>query len=205
MEGRTWDERKPGDWLASNGRWYQQSKRPRGWNLLALPPAPGHGAVTRVFGRTHSTADTPSQRQTSTATPRQSTSPPPREPVSTAAGAPGPPPQPNPSSSVVRTGRRVADATATHVSTYKRRIERGPQSAGSLPAPPSSQSEPTTPEPPGRRPSAPTPPAAPPAVRPRTTHKSPTAADVAGDLGRVISNAKKRLEEAINEASKGQH
>lgn len=51
MTGVTWDERKPGDWLASNGRWYPKSQRPRNWDTLALPPAPGHGGVTQLHGR----------------------------------------------------------------------------------------------------------------------------------------------------------
>jgi len=45
MSGVGWDQRKDGDWLASNGRWYPGNTRPRGWDRTALPPAPDHKAA----------------------------------------------------------------------------------------------------------------------------------------------------------------
>lgn len=172
MSGVTWNERQPGDWLASNGRWYPESQRPRRWPFLSLPPAPGHGRfVTRSQGATefadasgaqssHSDADEP--RSSSWASNRA-------QDVST---------------EVVRTGRRVADATVTNSKTFKRRIDPSHRAAGELPAPgPSAGQGSQSPPPPPKR----TPP--------------PPGRTVAKDFGKVVGQARKKIEQAINEAA----
>ena len=127
---------------------------------------------------------------------------------------------------MVQTGRRVAEATVTNVSTYKRRIgsearakaELPPSSAQTSGPPPPSPSQPVQPPPqsaaPGRVSKQPPPPArvasqGPPArvtsqgiVRtdPTVVAKA-SAAGYAGDFGRVLGKARKKLEDAINEAA----
>lgn len=192
MTGVTWDERKPGDWLASNGRWYPKSQRPRNWDTLALPPAPGHGGVTQLHGRRVESGSRPQPR------PRPAPGPP--GPPGRAAAEPRPDAR-APGTEVVPTGRRVADATATHVSTYKRRIERGPAPPASLPAPdpwrdvPPPSNTPAPPAPPGRVGSAG---GGQPRTPPRSVDKTVTPADA---LGSVLNRARKRIEEAIEESS----
>lgn len=206
MSGVTWSERKPGDWLASNGRWYPASKRPKGWDFLALPPAPGHGLAHRF---PHSSSDrvsansayTPPERYTTDGQQRRAAQPPPTS-------------APSASTAVAPTGRGVADATVTKMSNYKRRIEPGRQPAGALPPPPAQ----STPAPPSNPP-APAPPSPPaPAqsqapgrvanstegrARAKPTAIAKTSAAVyAGDLGNVLGKARKKIEEAINEAAK---
>lgn len=122
-----------------------------------------------------------------------------------------PPPRPSappPNSRTTRdsqTGRRVADATATNVKTYKKRIAPGERPSGALPSAPELPPEQAwrdTPAPPGRVDSAPPPPVVQ-KTAPRIVATPPSSAALAGDLGRVIGKARKKLEEAINEASKG--
>ena len=232
MSGVTWSERQPGDWLASNGRWYPASKRPRGWSFLALPPAPGHGMAASI-----QRADGTSEQNSYSPPAATTHSPPPQGWSSQSASTPPPQPPPRPSSSsqVVQTGRRVAEATVTNVSTYKRRIgsearakaELPPSSAQTSGPPPPSPSQPVQPPPqsaaPGRVSKQPPPPArvasqGPPA---RVTSQGPparvtsqgivrtdptvvakaSAAGYAGDFGRVLGKARKKLEDAINEAA----
>lgn len=120
---------------------------------------------------------------------------------------------------MVPTGRRVADATATKVTSYKYRIERGAEEPGALPEAPEGSDSPESaeaaPPPPGRlattseqaTASAPPPPVLaprPPNSRARTQPQ--TIAKVAGvgyggDLGRVLGKARKRIEQAIEESA----
>ena len=157
MNGVTWDERQPTDWLASNGRWYPRSHYPRHWDMLALPPAPGHGLVAGLrrsaddaSSTTHATQRPPQQPPST----RTSTRPPPRTNPSSAPPPPrrpappttplqkAPPSAPAPPITAQRPQPRTAEAEATNVRTYKYRIEpgaappKGLPSARDLPPPP---------------------------------------------------------------------
>jgi len=207
MSGVTWDQRKPSDWLASNGRWYPKSTYPNGWSRSALPPAPDHGGVGSILRRlTDGTTVVPAPTLAPSGPPpsaggngQRPSSGRPTAPssASTSASAPG--------FSVARTGRAVADATVTAHRTHTPRVAAGTPPPPALP----SQSDDDLPPPPGRvrddapkRPPAPTPttavmPAPPP-------HEKTDLEVVAGDLGRVFGSAKKRIERALNEAAEGQ-
>lgn len=218
MTGVTWNERKPGDWLASNGRWYPEYKYPRAWSTLALPPAPGHGGVSDLHDQNvtqTATFQVPPFRASASAS--SSDVPPPRRTASRAR-----------STDVARTGRRVADATATNVRTYKHRIERGQAAPAALPPESEWRDQPNTPTPeapldapppPGRVVSSDQPvdhrnesPPPPPVLVERSAggraRTQPTAvASAAGasyvnDLGRVLGKARKRIEEAIEESAR---
>ena len=221
MNGVTWDKRKPGDWLASNGRWFPQSSYPRGWDTLALPPAPGHGSAASTQSWllekaaaagnaavvSAGSAGWKAEREAA----RPSNSPPPpanSSTTSTQGTGSTAPRKSSPRPSTTRdpqTGRRVADATATKVSTYKKRISAGERPTAALPPslPPDEEwRDSDVPAPPGRVDNAPPPPI----VRNKSKRivAQPTQpTDFAGDLGRVLGKARKRVEEAINEASKG--
>lgn len=194
MPGVSWSQRSPTDWLASNGRWYEASTRPRDWSTSALPPAPGHGGIGSILGRIAEAGSTAAGLGSSNDEPsvvrRRPTGP----------GSPKPPPRPSapapakPGSSVrpAPTGRRVAEATITE--TYE-------------------QQNPAIPPPPGRLRPEETPEVAlpaPPAPKESTIPPpSPGAAGaeagsfevVAGDLGRVLGTAKRRIEKAINDSA----
>ena len=208
MTGVTWDERKPGDWLASNGRWYPEHQRPRGWATLALPPAPGHGGAYQLHSNVSGLdAESFSDRETTSESRRSSYQPPSaQETEPTGVRVPG--------VEVVRKTRPAADATATHVKTYKHRIERGTNAPAQLPPPSqwrdsaaqSSTSQP--PAPPGRvsndDASPPPPPRPVPARRPAAGNarkSSPPTGGYANDLGRVLGKARKRIEQAIEESA----
>ena len=227
MSGVTWDQRNPGDWLASNGRWYPESQRPRGWDALALPPAPEHGGAARVHNAVRANTSSPIK-------PRRTTRPDPwlpwddsdewsEEPTSSGSPAPpsppaqrsSPPPAPTKSSA---TGRRVAPATASDVRTYKYRLPTGQASPQGLP--PASEwrdDQADGDDDAGTLPPAPTDPTnsapAPPGrlvpgrqgqarTQPQTVAKA-SASAYAGDLGRVLGKARKKIEDAINEAAEG--
>ena len=213
MTGVTWDERKPGDWLASNGRWYPEHQRPRGWTTLALPPAPGHGGASQL----HSTIASKINTAKTEWSPSFSDSDDDEDDFdfdsdgadsfeTTASGV-----QP---SRVARPRPTAANATATNVRTYKHRIERGPAAPAQLPPPsqwrdkPAQPPAPRAPAPPGRvlnePASPPPPPRSVPARRSPSGNagaQSPTAAGYASDLGRVLGKARKRIEEAIEESA----
>ncbi len=200
MPGVSWDERESTDWLASNGRWYGQSKYPRGWSTSALPPAPGHGGVGEILRRFVGTASPEITMTAPSTSPSTSTfsvdgddsefsagwsvaSDGPAPPAASASSAPG--------TSVVGTGRRVASATIT--------APARPAPAQGLPAPPGRlgalpKATPPMPAPP-KKPNAPNPP--PPAPAPQ----SASVDVVAGDLGNVFGTAKRRIERAINESA----
>lgn len=201
MSGATWNDRQPSDWLASNGRWYPASQYPRGWDFLALPPAPGHGFAHR-FSETDSDLVTatsgydPPARHTANFEQRQAQTPPQPPP------RPAPPRPQSSSTAVAPTGRSVADATVTKVSNYKRRIQPGQRPSGSLPPPPGQPPPPSAP--PANRP-------APPGRvsqqgSPRASVKSSAVTDLSnalqtGDLGGVLDKARRKIEDAINEAA----
>ncbi len=229
MSGVTWDQRNPGDWLASNGRWYPESQRPRWWDTLALPPAPGHGGASSLHERAEATAP-PRATNRTRATTRTTTAkrpPAPRRPSSssttssTASSSPAPPRSssaPPPASPVTPTGRRVAPATASDVRTYKYRLPTGQASPQGLP--PASEwrdDQADGDDDAGTLPPAPTDPTnsapAPPGrlvpgrqgqarTQPQTVAKA-SASAYAGDLGRVLGKARKKIEDAINEAAEG--
>lgn len=185
MSGVTWSERQPGDWLASNGRWYSASKYPRGWNVLALPPAPGHGLAHRSLR----TEPEPVSQSSGRSVRSQSTE---------ASQSPGRVRTQRASTNVETAGRKVADATVTGVSNYKRRIDPAERSSSALPPPP------RQPPPPGtdltqmgqEQNSTSND-----ALGSLSTVFSTSAESYAGDLGRVLGKARRKIEEAINEAT----
>lgn len=225
--GVTWDKRSPNDWLASNGKWYPSSSYPRGWETSALPPAPGEGGVGSILRKYAEKAaeatgldldfgdDAPStapprpnpSRVTKTKTPRP-TAAPPTGPRSSSGPLPDPPKMSKPPSgfSVMDPGRRrVADATVTNERDFAHKVGAG--------APPPKQL--STPPPPGRVSSGPKPPPASPApptgssvpaVQKPPPPKSAAVGGfdvIAGDFGKVLGGAKKRIEEALNDAYEG--
>lgn len=205
MAGVTWTDRKPTDWLASNGRWYPQSQYPTGWSTSALPPAPGHSKSGAVLSKLRSAGaelfdqfdGATDSAVPTTPPPGVSASPPPRpsSPPPATATAPKPPQAPR---------RQPGSARADVVSqrTYSRKVPSGPPPPQQLPAPDDGM-----PAPPGRirnesAPSSNVPVAAPP---PPPMASKPLASGglevVAGDLGRVFNTAKKRIAEAIEESA----
>jgi hypothetical protein len=175
MSGVTWTERQPSDWLASNGRWYTQSKYPRGWSTSALPPAPGHGGVGSIL-REYAGVATGVRRDREVR--RQATSTAPPSPTATST----------PGSSVVRTGRVVADATVTSQATHRSRVGPGAPPPAALP------SQTQIPDPPGRiRDDAPA--APPPPVRKQGEFEAS-----AQEIDKAMGSAKQRIERAINKS-----
>lgn len=190
MPGVSWSQRKPTDWLASNGRWYEASTRPRGWSTSALPPAPGHGGVGSILRRIAETGSTAAGLGSSDDAPKTV----PREPkarrassVTQESSAP-PRPSAGPSAHPAPTGRRVAQATITEA--YERDNPEIP--------PPPGRIRPELPEP-----AMPAPPAPRVSTIPAPIPPEPAGSFevVAGDLGKVLGTAKKRIEKAINEAA----
>ncbi len=239
MNGATWDERQPSDWLASNGRWYPRSEYPSRWDMLALPPAPGHGLATslesRITERVPSqpkrsapsrqqpsrqqpSRQQPSRQQPSRQQPARAAAPP---PLGSQGAAPPPPRRPAPPPSPPGPQPRTAPAEATNVRTYKYRIEQGAPPPKGLP------SAQDTPAPPGRI--APLPDdsnesvvdATEPAAAPPARVEHPPAPPAPGnskesnagsnplsglsilgkDFDSLLGNARKRLEEAIDESA----
>jgi len=198
MTGVTWDERKEGWWLASNGRWYAPDSYPRGWNMSALPPAPGQvetGAASQVLRRLRGALDiaeaSPATMPATLADTRDTPSTSPQsdqfrpQPQPTAARTP--PPRPSPSrpsaqaqnaAARVERERQAASATVSSSSTHKSRLPSAPPAPAQLP-PPSNP-----PSPPARRKAPP-----------------PPQNVVAGDLGSVFGAARAKIEKAINEAA----
>jgi hypothetical protein len=191
MSGVTWEKRLPTDWLASNGRWYPESKYPRGWSTSALPPAPGHGGVGSILRRYADAASTPTPN-----------GPTPNGPDNSEAKSD--------SHAVVRTGRGVADATVTAQRTYAPPVSAGAppppalgRSAG-IPASPGRIRDEETRDDDDPRPPAPTKvntPYIPPPSGSAAT-EAPGSFDLAaGDFGRVLGSARKRIEKAINDSA----
>ncbi len=188
MAGVTWTNRRPSDWLASNGRWYPESQYPTGWGTSALPPAPGHagsGAVLQkvrsdgaeIFDRFEGSPGSTSPRTKTQAGGSTSTTSPARTP-----------PQ-----------RGSASANVVSTRNMSPKLTSGPKPPPQLPPPGEDP-----PAPPGRvrtRP-AQTPAVAPPPPPPTPKTEGSGGLDVvAGDLGRVFGTAKKRIQEAIEESA----
>ena len=222
MDGVSWIDRQPSDWLASNGRWYPARYYPNGWSSSALPPAPGHGGANSILEKYASAAagaigiNRPAQPSPMS----QADSGPSAYAGSSSSsssewndGEPAARPRPSatstpsaPGFSVARSGRSVADATVTSQKTYANSV--GP----AAPPPPALTSPPA----PGRvrsdapkAPSAPAAPAGQPEFPVRAAAPAPTAASktefegIAGDLGSVLGSAKKRIEKALNDSFEG--
>lgn len=192
MSGVGWDQRKDGDWLASNGRWYPGNTRPRGWDRTALPPAPDHKAARG------SALDAVRSRFEDAAGPRPAdgvdaastgpTVPPPAAPKGTAS-APAPASNTSFVASTPRTAG-TAEATVVDQRSHSSRLPAGSPPMPAIGAPP----------PPGRvRDDAPEMP--PPAERnlPAPPPPAPTSV-VAGDLGRVFGSARAKIEKRIEDA-----
>lgn len=214
MSGASWSDRQPSDWLASNGRWYDASKYPRGWSTTALPPAPGHGGVESLLGRFVGTGSAPSPTFTPSdevighhrAADHASSWTVDGEETATSDDSVASESRP-PGSAVVPTGRRVEDATLSE-SDRRGPTPAIPAPAGRLSSPPPSRSLPAPPSVPNARPNLPAPPAPRSAAPAAPQPPAPSDASdqggievVAGDLGRVLGTAKRRIERAINEAA----
>ncbi len=230
MDGVSWIDRQPSDWLASNGRWYPARTYPNGWSSTALPPAPGHGGANSVLQKYANAAAGAMGLGSSGSTTATSA---PYEPVyqnsdsdwddpDVARPRPTPTPtsSPTPGFSVARSGRSVADATVTSQRTYANRVGAAapPPPAIASPAPPGrvrpdAPTAPTAavparqPEFPSAPPHTPGPPATPaaPATRPAVPATTPKTEFevIAGDLGSVLGSAKKRIEKALNDSFEG--
>jgi len=187
-------------WLASNGRWYPANQYPAGWNMTALPPAPGqaeHGVTSEILRRMRGVIDSQTPPDVSPAAVPDSFKPAPQQtaaqdpwagaahaspkPTSTAPPAPrstsAPVPRPSPPS--------PASATVTKQSTYTERLPSAPPAPKSIGAPPPPRTKSPTPPPPS-------------AGTPSAPAKSTTV--VAGDLGAVFGAARAKIEQAINDA-----
>lgn len=189
MSGVTWDERKEGMWLASNGRWYPASQYPVGWNMTALPPAPGqaeHGVASEVLRRMRGVIETQTPPDLSPAAIPDSFKPAPEQTAGNDpwAGAAQAPPRPTSTAPPARRSTSApvrrpsppppASATVTRQSTYSERLPSAPPAPKSIGAPP-----------------------------PRTKTPPPPSSSktvVAGDLGAVFGAARAKIEKAINEA-----
>ncbi len=197
MPGVSWSERQPTDWLASNGRWYADSKYPRGWATSALPPAPGHGGVGSILRGFVGTASPKisSERKSTIGASRNDAEFSPGWTVSSDAPESDSAPSQahrEPSSSVVPTGRRVAEATITEPPPRTAMTPEFPPPPGRLGAPP--QPSPPLPAAPVKRNT--------PYVPPPSPNADAGSFDVvAGDLGKVLGSAKRRIEKAINDAA----
>lgn len=199
MSGVGWDQRKDGDWLASNGRWYPGNTRPRGWDRTALPPAPDHeasrgSALASVRSRFEDAAGAASQRisdgfESETEAP---TVPPPAHtptPAHSASSAPAP----RGDTSFVTTRPRTAGTAEATVVDQREHASRLPQGTPPMPAI-------GAPPPPGRiRDDAPEMPAPADTNLPAPPPPAPSSI-VAGDLGRVLGSARAKIEKRIEDA-----
>lgn len=219
MPGVSWTERQPTDWLASNGRWYAESKYPRGWSTSALPPAPGHGGVGSILRRFVETAvesgtgavsrlenlgddddwtyefgdDESAEEFASGFTVGSRASGKPSASQQSDSSGPA-----TTGAAMVPTGRRVAEATIS---------EPSPKLGTPSPPPPASATSASLPAPPGRITQEPEFPPMPAPPTQAVTNVAPAPAPkssfdvVAGDLGSVLGSAKRRIEQAINESA----
>ena len=214
MSGVTWEQRSDNDWLASNGRWYPRSKYPSGWSMTSLPPAPEHANVGSILRRVTEQVVADSQRASDQSgsrisgswsnpetSPRQTESQPPPTthrapagPTSTNAGRA----KASDRSFLPKEQRagEPAEAKVVDQRTYTPKVAPGPPAPSALPPPP------------GRirdaghdadAPDSPSPP--PPAIRNRAAPERTELEIVAGDLGKVLGVAKRRITRAINEAA----
>ena len=204
MSGVTWNERSDSDWLASNGRWYPRSKYPAGWGATSLPPAPEHasGAVGTILRRAASLIEPDGSASGSgpLSPPSMPSRPAPLTPPRQQA-----PPSPgradaSDSSFLPKEPQRSpgpADAQVVRQRTYKPKVAPGPPPPSALPPPPGRVRDA------GNAPSPPAPPnPAPPAVRQTPPPRDQSDLEiVAGDLGKVLGVAKRRISRAINEAA----
>ncbi len=202
--GVGWDDRKDGWWLASNGRWYEPRYLPKSWNRTALPPAP-HDPT--ALNRQPAAVVPP----TSPAGPESAR---PSEPANVGR------PTGDSDSRITRTRRpappgRYADAEVIDQRPYRPRIDAADEPAGALPAAQvpdaaedrrsaSEGNAPDVHEPPSPQPTSPPPPSTASSNPPAPKRPRPVAAPPSGaqDFGRMLGQAKKRLDQAINDAAK---
>lgn len=223
MSGSSWDERANTDWLASNGRWYPLSKYPSGWSMTSLPPAPEHARAGSILRRVTEQIVVDTQRAsdgsgsngwTSGSIPKRPSASRPQPSARTATsssrstGARSSSETSSPAgradasdrSFLPKEPRRTAgaaDAKIVDQGTYKPKIAPGPPAPSALPPPPGRIRD--TDEGP-RAPDPSLPP--PPVVRKAPASKAQTDFEVvAGDLGKVLGVAKRRISRAINEAA----
>ena len=224
MAGHDWSERREGDWLASNGRWYPPKDYPRGWNMSSLPPAPGHD-LERGVGKLLSSAARNFQNaadSASKAVGSEPTSTVPPRPTKTRAPAPARP-EPSQVAQPIRRTPGLADAVVTNQSTHRSRLETGAAASKGLPpapgrvsedapdmaknpAPGSSPPPPRSPKPPPR--SSPPPPTSAPSASPTSSSgpKRPPMPAVggsksgvdsaSGELGKALGSARSKIERA---------
>lgn len=219
MSGATWDERSETDWLASNGRWYPESSYPRTWGMTSLPPAPGHGEIGSILRRVTAQIvgdEEPfetGRKQSPEPSRARRTSAPPKStrPAPTTRRSAGTPTGRASSSTTARASDRTflpsesqkqSDTTA-HVAeiitqrTYKPKVAPGPPPPSALPPPPGRVRDVDNAPP---APPAPSP--QPPGLRkPAQQSERVELEDVAGEWGKAIGVAKRRIRKAINEAA----
>lgn len=219
MSGVSWNERSTTDWLASNGRWYPQSKYPSGWTMSSLPPAPEHARTGSILRRAANQIVADVQQASDDSGSGDSplrdggwssrTSAPPTAGSSSPRGPNGARSEAPPTVGRAQTRNRSflpkeaprrqsgpAEAQVVGQSTYKPKVGSGPPPPSALPPPPGRVRD--------EAPSAPAPPAkpSPPAVRQTAAPREQSDLEVvAGDLGKVLGVAKRRITRAINEAA----
>lgn len=223
MPGLNWTDRRDGDWLASNGRWYPPKDYPRGWSMSSLPPAPGHdlergtGGLFSSAARSFQTAADSAAKAVgsepgATAPPRPTTATPPP-----AAARP----KPSQTAQPIRRTPGLADAVVVSQSTHRSRLDPGAAPSKGLPPAPGRVSEdapdlpkapPPSSSPPPPKSSVPPPRSSPPPpTRSPSTSSSgpkrppmPTVGNaksgvdsVSGELGRALGSARSKLDRAI--------
>ncbi len=136
--------------------------------------------------------------------------PPRREPPRTKTPPPPSSERPAPPTgfSVAKSGRTVAPATVTAQRDYAEKLGSGtlpPPSlgAGDTPPPPGRLSPPSPPGVPAP-PAPPKPPTPARAVEPAPAPQTPNLEVLAGDLGKVLGSARKKIEKALNDSYEGQ-
>jgi hypothetical protein len=226
MPGLNWTDRRKGDWLASNGRWYPPKDYPRGWNMSSLPPAPGHDSE-RGVGKLLSSAARNFQNaadSASKAVGSEPTSTVPPRPTKTRAPAPARP-EPSQVARPIRRTPGLADAVVVNQSTHRSRLASGAApnkglppapgrvsedapdmakipSPGSSPPPPKSSapSSRSSPPPPTRAPSASRPTSSSGPKRPPmpSVGNAKSGADsVSGELGKALGSVRSEFDRAI--------
>ena len=225
MDGVSWIDRQPSDWLASNGRWYPARHYPNGWSSSALPPAPGHGGANSILEKYASAAagaigiNRPAQPSpmsqpdvgpsayagsSSSSSSEWHDGEPVARPRPSATSTP-----PTPGFSVARSGRSVADATVTSQKTYANSVGPAAPPPPALTSPPApgrvrddAPKAPNAPAAPAQQPEFPVRAASPTPPVPAQTAKTEFEV-IAGDLGSVLGSAKKRIEKALNDSFEG--
>ena len=220
--GTSWSERQPNDWLASNGKWYSHRDYPAGWRRTALPPAPDHAEPDGSAVRRLQTAAAQRLEAANAAVPLNNQHGSRAGTVRTKrpGGQPTPTPTGRPGGSFVTPARGArpsgpAAANVVDQRTFKPKVGAGPAAPPAIGS--SGRTNPTAPPPPGRITDAapdapaqfkaaapPAPPANPRAGIPPAPSKGSSRTggfSTPGDLGQVLKSAKKRVEDAINEAA----